>query len=111
MVKINRFRIKFKNNLLYLHIKYFIANLVNNIILLLSHLIETNKKMILIGGWFGERFADNSKAVYLYLVENKEKFGLQEVNYIVEDQSIYNELRARNYPVLKNIRSNRYIII
>ena len=32
-----------------------------------------DKRIILFGGWFGERFADNTRFLFQYLSDNKKK--------------------------------------
>ena len=93
--------LKLKDYKLYESLKNKLVKCVNYIIKMLGLIIIPDDKVILIGGWFGERFADNSKAIYLYLLKNKEQFGLKDVRYVVKNEFIYNELKTSKYPVMR----------
>ncbi len=66
-----------------------IAKLViNSIIFLISLLIFKDKKMIIVGPWFGDRWADNSR----YFMQDAQKQTKYKVYLIVKNKKLYNEL-------------------
>lgn len=66
----------------------FIPNCIPNLFgFMLSYLIPRDDKIWVIGGWFGSRFADNSKAFYLYLLEKSRTEKLRPV-WITRDAKI-----------------------
>lgn len=67
--------------------------------LLISFFIPKSKKMWLMGGWFGQRFADNSRYLFLYLNDNKKKFGIEKIIWITKNKNIFEELKKRGFEV------------
>lgn len=72
-----------------LKIKTLIKYSLNMLVKIILIFIKKDSKVIIIGGWFGKRFADNSKYLYLYLNENKEKYKLERIIWITNDKSIF----------------------
>lgn len=72
---------------------------VNIFVFIISLLIHKSKKIVVVGGWFGERFADNSKYLYLNLIEQKNVLGINKVVWITRSEVIYKELLTKDYPV------------
>ena len=68
--------------------KKIITKLINLmlklIVLFINIFLPKKNEVVLIGGWFGERFADNSKYLYLYLNENKDKYQVKKIILIPE---------------------------
>lgn len=73
----------------------------NILILIISLIIPKSDKVILVGGWFGKRFADNSKYFFLYVNENKKKLGVEKIVWITRSDSIKNELRNQGLKAYK----------
>lgn len=59
--------------------------------------IKRDKTIVLFGSWFGNRFADNTRYLYQYLSENKEKQGLSHVVWVTRDEAMCNELNDMGY--------------
>lgn len=79
-----------------------LLNITLNIItLLLMLLIKKDDNIWLFGSWFGDNFADNSKYLFLYCSQNKEKLGLQDAIWITNNNDVYTELKQNNYKVFK----------
>lgn len=78
-------------------IKKFILFLVNLAVLTISFIIPKSNKIIVLGGWFGKRFADNSKHLYLYLYNNSNELGFDKVIWITRTKEIKNELISKGY--------------
>ena len=63
-----------KNEIFFYVYRFFRSMYFRYMNMVISHKycsVKSNKHKIIIGGWFGKRFADNSKALYLYLSQNK----------------------------------------
>lgn len=58
-----------------------------------------DEKIIVIGAWMGERFADNSRYLFQYLSENKVQLGLKHIIWITRNQEICNLLKNQGYEV------------
>ena len=56
-----------------------------------------DKNIVLIGAWGGAKFADNSRYLYQYLFDNKEKLGLKKVIWVTRSNVINTELRDMGY--------------
>lgn len=82
-------------------IKKIIILLINFFILLLTFLVPKSDKIIIIGGWFGKRFADNSKYFFLNVFTNSEKLNIDKVIWITRDDNIKNELRNNGFLAYK----------
>ncbi|ABR30933.1 hypothetical protein SU69_05480 [Thermosipho melanesiensis] len=81
-------------------VKLFIA-LINILIFFLSLFIKKDKGIIIIGGWFGRRFSDNSRYFYLYLNKYKKELGLKKVIWVTTNDEIYTELNDLGFDVVK----------
>lgn len=73
-------------------IKILIKLFINNLVKIITVFIKKDSQILIIGGWFGERFADNSKYLYLYLNENKEKYNLKKIIWITKSKSIKKQI-------------------
>lgn len=74
--------------------------LINFIIFFISLFIPKSCKYIVIGGWYGKRYADNSKGMFEYLDDNKDELGLKKVFWHTKSKGIYNELKSQGKDVL-----------
>lgn len=84
--------------------KKIITKLINLmlklIVLFINIFLPKKNEVVLIGGWFGERFADNSKYLYLYLNENKDKYQVKKIIFITRKKDIYRYIKEElNYEV------------
>lgn len=80
--------------------KIFFA-VINIIILIISFFIPKTDKIFIVGGWFGKRFADNSKYFYLYADRNKDELKIKKVVWITRSNEVLKELKAQGYSVYK----------
>lgn len=62
-------------------------------------LFKRNKKIAVCSGWFGKRFADNSRYLFLYLNENMESLQLEKVIWLTNHTQIKQELKKAGYTV------------
>lgn len=92
-----------------MHLKSKIEVNLNSIIkfslkclaLCISYCIPKSNRIWIFGGWFGERFADNSRYFYLYCHYNKQKFGLDRVIWVTRNPRVYTELKVHGCEVYK----------
>ncbi len=78
-----------------------IIKLFFNIMLyIFSFLIPKSKKYVVIGGWQGKRFADNSRGMFEYLDNNKKELGIKKVFWYTRDRKIYEGLFKQGKDVL-----------
>lgn len=77
----------------------------NLIIFLISFLIPKSNKYVIVGGWYGKRYADNSRGIYEYLNAHKIELGLKKVIWYTNDDAIYNTLRSKGLDVLKGLNA------
>lgn len=77
--------------------KNIILLFLNTLIFIISLCIPKSKKIIIMGGWFGDRFSDNSKYMFLYLNDYKKTLGLKKVIWITRNVEIKNNLLSNGY--------------
>lgn len=53
--------------------------------------------VVLIGAWFGDKFADNSRFLFQYLSEEKEKLGLSHVVWVSRSKEVVDTLHTMGY--------------
>ena len=81
--------------------KKILTAFVNLVAIVLSTLVPKSKKIIICGGWFGKRFADNSKSFFLYLSENKERLGLDKVIFVTDNEKIIRTITDAGFCSMK----------
>lgn len=60
---------------------------------------KRDDSIVLIGAWFGNKFADNSRYLFQYLDKNKEELGLTHVVWVTRNKDTYSILKNMNYEV------------
>lgn len=80
--------------------KKVIIKMSNLFIEIINFFIKKSNRIVLCGGWFGKRFADNSKAMYLYLFQNKDDLNLKKVIFVSKDKKIISDMKQQGYYVL-----------
>lgn len=69
-----------------------------NVLTALTNLfVHRDRNIILMGAWYGHRFAGNSRFLFQYLDREKERYGLKRVIWVTRDQGICNELNSLGY--------------
>ena len=76
--------------------KKFLIFIINILLYIISIFIPKKNDLIIIGGWFGKRFADNSKYLYLYNYNMEKPLNMV---WITGKKEIYTFLKKRNLPV------------
>ena len=69
-----------------------------------------DSSIVLIGSWFGEKFADNSRYLFQYLSDNKDDLGLTHVVWVTRSEPIVKQLRQLGYEVylIGSVESTAY---
>lgn len=73
-----------------------IKKVIGFIIKLCSCLTFRSKKIFLFGSWFGEKYTDNPKAMYLHYLNNTN----YTVYWVTKNKQIYTQLKKEKKPVL-----------
>lgn len=56
-----------------------------------------DKRIVVIDGWFGNKFSDNSRFLFQYLSDNKVKLGLSHVVWVSHNDNVVKEIRKLGY--------------
>ncbi len=79
--------------------KDFIKTTINIVVRLFSFWIIKDDKYWLFGSWYGQRFSDNSRYLFLYSDKYKNDLGLKKVIWITKSPIIYKELVLKGFEV------------
>jgi len=63
--------------------------------------VRKDSKVVVVGGWFGKRFSDNSRYFFLYLNKYKAEYGLTKIIWITRSDEIYGMLKKEGFDVAK----------
>lgn len=98
--------VNMKNKIYYICM-CLLTTVLNIIMTLLSLLIPKTRSYVIVGGWNGLRYADNSRAMYEYLNTHKSELKIKRVFWYTKDKQIYDDLNNQGLDVLfgMNIRS------
>lgn len=90
-----------------------IKNLIYTLIYYLSKIVPRKKNRWIFGSWFGNNFSDNSKWLYLYVVDNlknidaiwvtKDKDALEQINSLGGRAYLYNSFSANYYALTSRV--------
>ena len=64
----------------------------------LERLIPRSKTKWVFGAWFGDRYSDNSRAIFEYVVSNRKEI---EPLWLTRNENVYDELVSKGLPVAK----------
>ena len=79
-------------------LKTKIIYILSNILLAIQSLSwHKDSTVVLMGSWFGEKFADNSRFLFQYLSNNKERLGLTHIVWVSKSKLIVNDLNTMGY--------------
>lgn len=70
--------------------------IVKRIPLLISQFFPRSKDIYIFGAWYGQKFSDNSRAVYQYAVSHTDKTCF----WICNNKELYKKMKAEGYPAL-----------
>lgn len=79
--------------------KEFVKKILSLVINLILYLFPRNPRIVLCTGWNGNRFADNSRYAYLYLLEHQVDLGLYKIVWLSTNVHIYKELKSEGFCV------------
>lgn len=93
----------------YLIVRIF-APLINLITFIVNIFIWRDNKILIVGAWMGNKYADNPRYLFQYLNENKEKYGIKRIIWITRDKDTYDKLNKKKYTVylMHSIKSIYY---
>lgn len=80
---------------------FVVNNFINLLVLLMNLFIWRTKKIWIFGSWFGESFSDNSRFLFQYVSNHKEKYGIKRAIWMTRSDSVFSELRGQNYDVMR----------
>ena len=76
---------------------HFGASLIRLFVLYLSMLFPRSKKIILFGSWWGNKYDDNPKALFDYVITNRKDI---KALWFTSNKSVYNNLKQEGKPVI-----------
>lgn len=89
--------------------KYIVYYFVEIVLKTLLFIIPKKKDLILFGAWFGQKYIDNTKYVYEYMLEKEDMY---DVRWYTRNKHIYNKLRCEGKPtVLANTLKGRWTLL
>ena len=75
--------------------------LLKNLFLFFRYgLRKRDTHVLLFGSWFGDKFADNSRFLFQYLAENKEKYGIKTIVWATRNERVFDSLKSLGYTVV-----------
>lgn len=77
--------------------------IANCLLVIFSLVIPKSRKYVIVGGWYGQRYADNSRAFFEYLCDNKNKLKIERVFWFTKNKEIYKLLKKQKRDVLLGI--------
>lgn len=77
--------------------RLIIRNVCFNAIAVIERLIPKDSRLVLLTSWLGEKYIDNSKYVYEYLLDYKDYKAV----WMTNNNQIYDNLKENNRPVCK----------
>ena len=79
-------------------VEYF-KIVVCGIIVNITSLLPRNRKMIIFGAWFGQKYEDNSRALYEYVINNRKDI---KAVWITANKDLLDKMKSLGYPVYLN---------
>ncbi|THF80793.1 CDP-glycerol glycerophosphotransferase family protein [Cohnella fermenti] len=65
----------------------------------LSRWFPRSKRQVIIGGWHGLRFADNSRYLFIMINQYKHEFGIKKITWITQSNEVYAFLKSNKFNV------------
>ncbi len=85
----------------------FLIYILNLPLFYLSCIVPKKKNLWIFGSWFGEKYTDNTKYFYEYVIGNKKEIRAV---WLSKNKSIVDELKLRNYEAYLTYSLKGYII-
>ena len=80
-------------------IKQYILPFVHILFLYITKLFPRDKNLILFGAWFGEKYDDNSRALFEYVLKNRKDIHAY---WITANKEVYSNMKEKGLPVFMN---------
>ena len=74
-----------------------IMKLIDWIVMLFTMVLPRDKRMILFGAWWGNKYDDNSRALFEYTIKNRKDI---KAYWMTPNKSIINKVKELGYPVV-----------
>ena len=84
--------------MIYLFIRIF-APVINIIVEFIGLIIQRENKIVLMGAWMGDKFADNTRYLYEYLQQNKKEYEIKKLIWVTRDKKTYENMHLKGYEV------------
>lgn len=75
------------------------APLINLLVDFINLFIRRDKKVVLCGAWMGSKFADNSRYLFQYLYDQRNKYNLKKVVWVTRSEKTYSVMCELGYEV------------
>lgn len=85
----------------------YIKIILSGIIVNLTALLPRNRKMMVFGAWFGQKYDDNSRALFEYVLKNRKDVRAY---WITANETLYESMKGEGLPVYLNT-SRKAIIL
>lgn len=77
----------------------YLKIIISGIIVNLTSLLPRNRKMMVFGAWFGQKYDDNSRALFEYVLNNRKDIHAY---WITANEDVYKQMLKRGLPVYIN---------
>ena len=81
-------------------LQFFLNNFINLLVLISNFFIWRTKKIWIFGSWFGDNFSDNSRFLYQFVFENKERYDIERVIWMTRNKEVFSLMKSLNYDVM-----------
>lgn len=82
-------------NILVSYLKIIVCGIIVNI----TNLLPRNRKLMIFGAWFGQKYDDNSKALFEYVLNNRKDISAY---WITANNDVYKQMIEMGLPVYLN---------
>lgn len=75
------------------------APLINLLVDFVNLFIKRDEKVVLCGAWMGLKFADNSRFLFQYLYDQKDRYNLKKVIWVTRNEKTHSIMNGLGYEV------------
>ena len=79
--------------------KQLIFCLLHAITLLITTILPRNRELLIFGAWFGEKYDDNSRALFEYVINSRKDL---QAYWITVNKDVYSKMKEQELPVYLN---------
>lgn len=80
----------------YIFVRAF-APLINFATDIVNIFIWRDKRVVLFGAWMGDKYADNTRFLFQYLQDNKERYDIKKMVWVTRNQEVIRLLNEKGY--------------